>query len=159
MRSHIFKIINRLAVLAAIGSLPLIHAAPVRSAASGVSVQLTGPSGSSQPVGTPVQWTASDAANDGKTLQYRWSIVQNSQTVVFRDFGTDAIISFAPINQGAYTVTVVARDAANESSTGTAMASFTASPLLGSGAPRLSQARPIHSLRSIASLAIPAARG
>ncbi len=130
MPSHTFRTINRLAVLATIGCLPFVYATP---AASAVSVQLTGPLGSSGPVGTPVQWTASDAANDGLTLQYRWSIVQNGQTVMFRDFFTDATISFAPINEGPYTVTVVARDAANASSTGTATASFTASSLVGSG--------------------------
>ena len=100
--------------------------------ASAVTVGVTGPTVASQPVGTSVNWTASNMAQDGKTLQYRWIIAQNGVTMVSRDFGAMTTISYAPMQEGAYTVTVTARDSANLADTGVTSATYTATSLLTS---------------------------
>lgn len=119
----------RAALLVAFTGIPL---------SATVVVGLSHPNGTSQPVGTPVHWTATNAANDGKTLQFKWVITQNGSTVVFRDFNTTATISYAPLQEGAYTVTVTGRDAAHITDTDTVSASYSASSLLKpSGAPNV----------------------
>src|SRR5689334_19057522 len=102
-----------------------------------VVITLSHPGGTSQPVGTPVQWTATNAGSAGITLQFRWVITQNGANVVFRDFNTTSTISYAPVKQGPYTVTVTGRDAAHVTDTDTASVSYAASSLLTGSGPKV----------------------
>jgi len=88
--------------------------------------------GASEPVGTPVFWTATNAAGTA-TLQFRWVITQNGTNVVFRDFNTTSIISYAPVQEGSYTVTVTARNPANFGDADTVSTTYTATSLLKAG--------------------------
>ena len=96
-----------------------------------VSITLTHSGGG--PVGQLVTWTATNAGSAGTTLQFRWVITQNGANVVFRDFNTTSTISYAPLQEGSYTVTVTARNAANFGDTDTTSATVTATSLLKSG--------------------------
>lgn len=124
MRKRLFA--TTLSVLGA--ALCFMFAAAPLSAT--VAITLLSPGGTSKPVGTAVQWTASNAFNNGEALQYRWVITQNGSTVVFRDFNTTATISYAPIREGSYTVTVTGRNPANVNDTDTVSATYSANSLL-----------------------------
>ena len=112
----------------------LLPALPLSAA---VSVNLSHPSATSQPVGTAVTWTATNAGSASITLQYRWVIAQNGVNVVFRDFNTTSTISYAPLQEGLYTVSVTARDAHNLSDTDTDSFTYAASPLLAGSTPKV----------------------
>jgi arylsulfate sulfotransferase len=94
-------------------------------------------SGTAHPVGTVVQWAATNAGSAGTTLQYRWVITQNGTNVVFRDFNTTSTITYTPLQEGPYTVTVTARNAANPGDTDTVSTTLTASSLLSGTAQKV----------------------
>jgi hypothetical protein len=118
-----------LLVLFATGSL--LQAAP--------TVVIANPAQPSAPVGTAVLWSATASDPEPGALRYRWEIAVNGTDVMFRDYNANTSVTWAPVQEGAYTVIVTARNSTT-GSTSTAQLTYSATSLLNGGTTPLATA-------------------
>jgi arylsulfate sulfotransferase len=107
-------------VLAALGLHPLAQAAPSR----GPSVTLTSKLSSNQPVGTSIVW---HAESRGLTAPvYQFSVMPSGDpSRVVRDFSAGAAFTWTPLQEGQYTIQVLAKSGFTGTSTVKSVAKFT----------------------------------
>ncbi|MGH2347036.1 MAG: hypothetical protein ACRDG4_17555, partial [Chloroflexota bacterium] len=106
-------------VLAALGLHPLAQAAPSR----GPSVALTSKLPSNQPVGTSIIWHAESRGLDVPVYQFSVTTSDGPSRVV-RDFSAGAAFTWTPLQEGQFTIQVLAKSGFAAVSTVKAVAKF-----------------------------------
>jgi hypothetical protein len=136
-------------MLVLLGPRPAAFAAG--PAAATVTLKASLPSG--RPVGTRITWTAT--APGLKTPVYRFSVVSGAGPArVVRDFSRANSFIWAPLQEGAYTIQVTAKDGFAATSTTQATTAFTiTSPVKGKRAVVSPTANPLVALYSAPSCA------